>query len=77
MDKTELVHLVREWEHSPVWALCLEELEEWKSRNLNTAVQNAKAHVSPDYHLGAFHILDEVITKLPEIIIDKLTEREE
>lgn len=77
MDKKEAIQMVRELEHSPAWALCLEELEEWRNRSLNTAIQNAKQHASPDYWLGMFQILDDVITKLPEIIIDKLTEREE
>ena len=64
-------------EHSPAWALCLEELEAWRNRALETAITNAKLHATPDFHLGMYKILDEVITKLPEIVIDKLNEREE
>jgi len=46
-------------------------------RALSEAVNAARNNSKPDYHLGYYDVLERVVIKLPQRLLDKLTESEE
>ena len=77
MHKAELEQALRDLDKSEAWQLCLVEIKDQMNRALSDAITSAKNNSKPDYHLGIYDVLDRVIIKLPQRLLDKLQEREE
>jgi len=79
LDNKELIHLVREVQHSAVWRLALEELKAQKERLLKLSLTAARSggQLKSDYYLGSYSAIEEVAETLLDRVIENLEERKD
>ena len=72
----ERVQELRDLERSPAWQLCREEIQAQMVRTKNKMLVSSREGVSSSHHIGGYEMA-EILLNLPQIVIEKMTEREE